>query len=438
MVATSAYKAIFIACVAGVLCYASQENTQHLSVAVHAQQHQKMPLTLVIIEKTPREDLRSMASYMAKALEFTGQFKVDIRYTQQPLTKKELDLLWASGIAQVAYVCEAEDELSIEWRIYDTSSGQQVEGKKYHKQGNVMRGWAYAVADGIWQAVTGQEGFFSTKIVFCKNSTMPGSKKSRSQLVIADYDGSHQEVLSDTPTLKVSPRWNKDIKQPLVFYSEHTNTNVRMVAVGMNKNSKVASNFDGLNMLPTFSQDGKSVIYCASRGDGVCQLYYYRSGVFKRLTHNEGNNISPTLAKDGSVLYFCSDFESNMPQIYRYTLHNALVEKITAGGYCVSPVYSSNKRQVAYGKLINGIMQIIIYDERSGVHKQLTHDKAQKSDINWSACGNYIMCSVEDNKNSRIALFNVATGTPQFLTAAYESVKYPAWSSSYSCLPVIA
>src|ERR1700679_1938661 len=133
MVATSAYKAIFIALIAGVICNAAQENTQHLSVAVHAQQHQKMPLTLVIIEKTPREDLRSMASYMAKALEFTHQFKVDIRHTQQPLAKKDLDALWASGVAQVAYVSEADDELSLEWRIYDTSSGQQIEGKKYHK-----------------------------------------------------------------------------------------------------------------------------------------------------------------------------------------------------------------------------------------------------------------------------------------------------------------
>ena len=437
MVATSAYKAIFIALVAGVLCYASQENMQHLSVAVHAQQHQKMPLTLVIIEKTPREDLRSIAHYIAKALEFTQQFKVDLIYAPQPFTQKELEGQWAKGIAQIMYISEPDDELSLEWRVYDTSNGQHIEGRKYHKQGNIMRGWAYAVADGLWQALTGQEGFFSTKIVFCKNNTIQGSKKSRSQLIIADYDCSHQEVLSDTATLKVSPRWNKDPNQPLVFYSEHTNTNVRMVAVGMNKHSKVASNFDGLNMLPTFSQDGKSVIYCASRGDGVCQLYYYRSGIFKRLTHNEGNNISPTLAKEGTHLYFCSDFEGNTPQIYRYTLNNALVEKITNGGYCVSPVYCSKKHQVAYGKMINGVMQIMIYDENSGNNTQLTHDKAQKSDINWSACGNYLLCNVQDSKSGRIALFNVATGNPHFLTAAHESVSYPAWSAPYTCFPVI-
>ena len=94
-------------------------------------------------------------------------------------------------------------------------------------------------------------------------------------IYIADYDGSNEECIVQTPTINVSPRWNNDGKRPLLFYSENTNSNMRMMAVDLHKKRVVASNFDGLNMLPAFAPDGKSVIYCATRGDANCHLYHW-------------------------------------------------------------------------------------------------------------------------------------------------------------------
>src|SRR5206468_31475 len=108
----------------------------------------------------------------------------------------------------------------------------------------------------------------------------------------------------------------------------------------------IALNNKGIAMVPAFSGDGKKIVYCASQGDGSCQLYYGQGGAFDKITHNHGNNIAPTLFSDGSAVIFCSDFQTGQPQIYQYTVGSRLVERITTGGYCASPCYCPVRHQV--------------------------------------------------------------------------------------------
>ena len=194
------------------------------------------------------------------------------------------------------------------------STARMIKGKRQHTNGVVARAWAYALADAWWPELTGSEGFFSCKIAYCKE--VPAShKRPYSHIYIADFDGSHEQLMVNTPTINMAPRWNIDANRPLLFYSENTNTNVRLVAMAMDKRRVVASNFEGINMLPTFSSDGHRVIYCATRGKGNCQLYQWHKREMQRLTHNNGNNICPCLSDDGKTMYFTSDFQTGSPQL---------------------------------------------------------------------------------------------------------------------------
>lgn len=257
-------------------------------------------------------------------------------------------------------------------------------------------------------------------------------------IYVADYDGSDPQVLVDMPTITVAPRWNGDIRNPLLFYSEYTNTNVRLMVVDMHKKRKIASNFDGINMLPAFSQDGKSVVYCASRGDGCCQLYRYQKGELQRLTHNYGNNISPVLADNGQRVYFCSDFQTGNPQIFVSDLQTGLTKRITKGGYCTSPAYCPKREQLAYTKMVNRTMQIYVYDCQKKTHRQLTQDAGNKHECTWSPCGNYILFSLEQGGNGRIAILNLLTNERRYLTTAQSHCCYPAWSPIYRQFPVVS
>lgn len=109
-------------------------------------------------------------------------------------------------------------------------------------------------------------------------------------MYIADYDGSHEQLLVKTPTINIAPRWNADTSNPLLFYSEYTNTNVRLMVVDMKGRRRPVINADGVTMLPSFTKDGKKVVYCSSRGNGNCQLYYYKKNILKRIAYYDSKS----------------------------------------------------------------------------------------------------------------------------------------------------
>ena len=105
--------------------------------------------------------------------------------------------------------------------------------------------------------------------------------------------------------------------------------------------------------------------------------------MLKKITNNEGNNFSPIFGDDGKTIYFSSDFETGKPQIYSYDLQTNQLNRLTKDGYCVSPTYCSARKQLAYAKMVNGVMQLFSYDFATQVHTQLTTDPHKKK----NACG---------------------------------------------------
>jgi TolB protein len=409
-----------------------------LVFTITAQQHEKSKLLLVLVGNTSAQ-LTDIAAVIKKDLEFSGQFAVTVETrAQEPQAKSELTALADAGYPLAVFIRDVNHEHALAWRVYETSCAQMIKGKKYEKRGAVARGWAHNVADSVWQELTGQEGFFSTKIAYAQE--VPGKKgRKLKHIYVADYDGSHAQALVTTPTINVAPRFNRDANRPLLFYSESTNANIRLKVVSMDRRSKTASNFDGVNMLPAFSADGTKLVYCASHGHGNCQLYYYDKGTMKVLTNNKGNNISPSLSDDATRLYFCSDCDSGRPQIYYHSLITGIQTAITPGAqHCYSPSYCSKNHKLAYAKMVKGVMQLFVFDEATGVHTQLTFDNDNKDECSWSSCGNYLLFCSEKGNQGRIAMLNVHTNERRYLTAANAVCSYPTWSPVYAEYPVVA
>lgn len=438
----------------------TQEQDTNISVSVAPKEHAKCNLFFGVVGK-PSKELRSMVEIIKKDLEFSGQFNVTLVQIETVHTKQEIEGLSAKGYGLAIFINDAEKYCgtnqkmrskdcmgsppevgSLEWRVYDTAQVAMLKGAKYSKRGSVLRGWAHNISDALWSTLAGQDGFFSTKIAYCKDVHRPKKKKIK-HIYVADYDGSNEQEIINLPTVNVAPRWNNDSKTPMLFYSEYTNSNVRLVAVKMDKKRKLASNFDGVNMLPAFSADGKQVAYCASHGDGNCQLYYYEPNclghsTFRKLTHNQGNNVSPNFSADGKSLFFCSDYQTGKPQIYRYDFANDAIERLTHDGYCASPSYCPSQNKLAYSKMIHGTMQLFAYDVETQEHTQLTFDRGNKEECSWSPCGNFLLFSYELGIKSRIALLNVVTNKRQFLTSEKQVCSYPCWSPAYDEFPVVS
>ncbi|MFC1842025.1 hypothetical protein ACFLYA_03070 [Candidatus Dependentiae bacterium] len=411
---------------------------QAVDVTVTAQNYDKLNIKVILVGNRSIK-LDKIVSVIKRDLEFSGQFDVIVCPEWGSISRTSDIAKHFSADCQLGIFLTKDSSDSVGWRLYDLESALMIKGQTYNFKGHDFHGWAHNISDEIWPNLTGEKGFFSTKIAYCKDIERAG-KKSHKHVYVADYDGSNEQLLVATPTVNVAPRWNNDPRQPLLFYSEHTNKNVRLMVVDMRGKRKIASNFDGLNILSAFSPDGRRFAYCASRGDGFCQIYYY-DGELKKLTQ-EGNNISPTFADNGNSLYFCSDAHSKGPQIYKYDLRRKddaayQPEHVLKNGFEVSTAFCPEKNLLAYAKMVAGTMQVFVYNLNDGSHKQLTFSAGDKEECSWSPCGNYLLFSVEKGNKSRIATLNLLTGKMKFITPASHNCLYPSWSPEYELFPCV-
>lgn len=411
----------------------SELHASEFSIA--ASSNQKIPIVICFLGQS--KSFKELGITLEKDLSFSGQCSITVQeWANQKVTKDAIKALYDAGYVLALFINKKGHYF--EWRLYDTidQSLTMLAGKRYHRRGACTRAWAHAIADAVWPIITGNTGFFSTKLAYCQDAL--SSKGHRiTHVYIADYDGSHSELLVDTPTINIAPRWNHDTLNPLLFYSEHTNYNLRLMVVNMKKRAQIASDFDGINMLPTFSADGKCAVYCASRGGGQSHLYRYDSHTFKKITINNGNNVSPTLSADGSIVYFCSDYETGYPQIYAYTFETDQYKRLTQGGYCASPCYSSAANKIVYCKIIKGITQLCVYDCATKKHAQITYDEGHKEECAWSPCGNYIVFAHKKNEKSVLVIMNMLTSQCKIVSDSMRSCSYPTWSPLYQRYPVV-
>jgi len=276
-----------------------------LPIEVHAQKTGAIKFAIVLITDNYHSNddatlLDNLGYYLKKDLEFTKQFKVgggsphELFALKSNPSKQYLQELHQNGYEFALFIRQSDDSISIDWRLYDLDTCAMIKGQRYkktgplhhHGQSECTRIWAHSIADGVWPELAQVPGFFSTKIAYCKD-IKDAHARAIKHIYIADYDGSYEQVLINTHTLNVAPRWNVDTAFPVLFYSEHTSVNVRLMMTTMEKKRQIVVNFDGLTMLPSFSYDGKRVAFCASRGDGVCDLYCYDQGNLKRLTQSQ-------------------------------------------------------------------------------------------------------------------------------------------------------
>lgn len=425
-----------------VHCNEELETNVDLCIKIKAEKTKKALVGIVVVGDFDKS-LSQLSSRIAQDMEWSGQCSVMHKNVAKISHESELKALFPCNVSGVIFLSKVDE--SYAWRLYDVENFEMIAGKKIKRDarggGEILSlsMLGHTIADEIWPILFGTQSSFRSKIAYCKQVWRKkfGREKSNKQIWIADFDGSNARLFINAPTVSFAPRWNKDLECPLLFYSENTLSNVQLVMSNMYSKRKVVCCFDGLNMQPTFSPDGKKVVFCLSK-DGTSQLYVSffdhasQRRKFDRLTFNSGNNISPCFV-DATHIVFVSDFETNKPQLYMLDLHAKTVNRITDGhGYCACPSFSAVKKQLVYSKMMGRGMQLFSYDVLSKHHQQLTHDAGSKEEASWSPCGNYIVFGWNHGDISRIAQLHLPTKTVRFLTTEVDNCTYPDCSPIYA------
>jgi tol-pal system beta propeller repeat protein TolB len=411
---------------------------QDLALDIQSQEHAAMPMMLGVMNQIPQE-MKEFVQTLHKDLQMSGQFVVQMQEDVRIDTKQFFQDLAGQNIyvglfIQISSACDWVD-----WRLYDTMQAQMIAGKRFFIEKDKKLWYqAHVLANEIWPVISGNNGCFCSKLAYCKKID---SKKYKNKLYkhiyMSDVHGDYARPFVQKSTILIAPRWNAILDSPLLFYSECTLTNVSLCMANIHGLTRTITQFDGISMLPSFGgKDGQLMVMCLTR-DGSSQLYEFEFSLHStkkkitRLTNNEGNNFAPCFIDDQTIA-FASDFESKHPRIYLMHLKSKKIEPITKDGYCACPVYNSVLKELVYGKMVQGAMQLFAYSFETKKHEQLTTGYENKEEPTISPCGNYIAFCANTLQASRIAVFNRITGKTKYITASSDYCSYPSWSPEYT------
>ena len=390
----------------------------------NAQAPKKVTLLLGVIGDEQKE-LDFFLKKLTQNISYSGQLDLIQKKFLAPKTKEEVTDLFKAGYPLVLFLQFFAKENMLEWRLYDSIEAEMVKGKKYSRTGLLQPRWAHGISADIWPELCQEPGIFLTKIAYVKQLHTP--RKYRSQICIADFDGSNEKIIVDMPTVYVHLSFHPDIKNPRLLASEFTPSGIRLLMIDFKGNKKIIFGKDRSIVGTSLSADAEKVVYTES---GDIWLYNHSlDGKQKkhiRMIQNEQKCSSASLCPDESILY-CSDCK-----IYRYDPKIKKNSCLIDNG--LAPAYDSVGQKIVFSRRIKGVMQLMLFDEITLKIEQLTYDSGNKSDSCFSPCGNYVLYCYEKNNKKNIANFCLATKRQQIVTSGKYSFSYPAWSRSYKDL----
>src|SRR5205807_4317595 len=89
---------------------------------------------------------------------------------------------------------QGDGRLKVEFRLWDVTSGQQLTGQQYFTTPDNWRRIAHIVSDAVYERLTGEKGYFDTRVVFI-DETGPKERRVK-RLTIMDQDGANVRYLT--------------------------------------------------------------------------------------------------------------------------------------------------------------------------------------------------------------------------------------------------
>jgi TolB protein len=243
--------------------------------------------------------------------------------------------------------------VAAQFRLWDVSTGEQVAGEQYTSDVANARRVAHMVADAVFSRVTGEKGFFDSRIVFV-DETGPKEKR-RKRLAIMDMDGANMKTLAGGgDDLVVTPRFSPSAQQ--VAYMSFSSEDPKVTLLNLDTGQREAvGHFPGMTFAPRFSPDGQQIVMSLSEGAST-NLYTMdlRSRATTRLTDTSAIDTSPTYSPDGSQIAFESD-RGGTQQIYVMSASGGPAKRISFGeGRYSTPVWSPRGDLIAFTRIKGG------------------------------------------------------------------------------------
>ena len=380
---------------------------------------------------------QSMASVIAADLLRSGLFKpIDKRaFIQSDSAMNTLPrfgdwrIINAQALVQGQTKMMPDGRLRVEFRLWDVFAEQQMVGLAYFTVPDNWRRVAHIIADAIYKRITGEDGYFDTRIVYIAES---GPERRRiKRLAIMDQDGENHRFLTDGSELVLTPRFSPTL-QEITYLSYRGNTpRVYIFNIDTGR-QELLGDFPGMTFAPRFSPDGQSVIMSMSE-NGNTNIYVMdlRTRQYRQLTRSGAIDTSPSFAPDAAQIVFNSD-RGGSQQLYVMDKDGKNTRRISFGaGKYATPVWSPRGDLIAFTKILKGTFYIGVMRPDGTGERLLAQDYLVEAPT-WSPNGRVLIYFRQSKQGENVSvprLYSIdLTGYNEREIITPVGASDPAWS----------
>jgi TolB protein len=330
-------------------------------------------------------------------------------------------------------VRQGDGRFQVAFRLWDVSAGKYLDGQQYLTQPENWRRIAHIISDFIYQRLTGEKGYFDTRIVYV-DETGPKDKRVK-RLAIMDQDGANVRYLTRGDELVLTPRFSPTNQEITYMSYGRGDQPPRVILMNIETGQReIVGDFPNMSFSPRFSPNGQHVVMSLQQ-QGASNIYLMdiRTKRTTRLTQTPAIDTAPSFSPDGTQIVFESD-RGGSQQLYVMNADGSNQRRISppGGARYSTPVWSPRGDVIAFTRQGEGSFAIGVMNTNGSGERVLTEGFHNEGPT-WSPNGRVLMFFRDPGGNAGPKLFTVdLTGYNELelRTPAYASD--PAWSPPLS------
>lgn len=339
----------------------------------------------------------------------------------------------AQALISGKIIKKTEDKLSVSVELWDVYGEKRMFGLSLSSKIKSWRRISHIISDKIYERLTGEEGYFDTRIVYISES---GSQKNRiKRLAIMDQDGGNHKYLTDGKSLVLTPRFSPNQQQITFFSYNGIKAGLKPSVYLYNLLSgkiEILGQFPGMSFAPRFSPDGLDLVMSlAQNGTTNIHIMNLKSKKTNQLTKGRSIDTSPSFSPDGKKIVFNSD-RSGGQHLYVMKRNGKNAKRISFGrGSYATPVWSPRGDYIAFTKFTRGRFFIGLM-RPDGSEERLIAEGYLTEGPTWAPGGrvlSFFRQIPQQNGSMKTRLFVIdITGYRERELNTPEDASDPAWS----------